>query len=339
MRAATTRWTLALLFAAPLFGQYQYFFTDTFYQVIAADPSWSGATNYYYPGLAGGIILGEDYWGYWESAPLLFTGQLPSNGRYEIRSTLRSPANFPTGYIQYLAATHTGNVGSANTDGVYSYYSVEFLPNPGSTPSNCTGVVSVRRQDMLSDNVGGWFPSQTGLGGAQTACPDNTTIRTIYSGPPGGAAGNTIYITVLVNNQLVLRVSDANPLSGGVPGVAIDLNHVNPGINGLLPEVDLGPWDSINPNPVNPSTIGTTAYQNQVQIQWQPATDNANGSGIYGYSITRNGSPIVSYQPGTTFTDLTVQPAMTYTYPSKRSIFTRMSLRRLRSRSPRRQTL
>jgi hypothetical protein len=225
---------------------------------------------------------------------------------------LPSPSSHPAGYITYLAMTLMAQPGLPWSDGYYTYYAIEFMPSLSSNFSNCSATISVIRQDLFPDN-GGYDPQQTYLGTGYAPCPDNTTIRTVFSGPAGGASGNAAYITVLVNNQMVLRVSDAQPLSGS-PGIALDVNRVYPGQDGLISEVDIGPWDSVNPNPVNPSTIGTTAYQNQVQIQWQPATDDANGTGIYGYSITRNGTTIVSYQPGTTFTDLTVQPAMTYTY-------------------------
>src|SRR5205807_3450891 len=117
-------------------------------------------------------------------------------------------------------------------------------------------------------------------------------------------------LTVFVNDVVVIRVSDSQPLSGQ-PGVGIN-SHNDPRTS--IQEADIGPWDIVNPNPVASSTIGVTTYPTQIDFQWQPATDDTNGTGVYGYAIFRDGSPLTWYQPGTAFSDQAVSPGHTYTY-------------------------
>ena len=172
--------------------------------------------------------FGHDGYGYGINAPLIYGGQLPANDRYEIKMTLPTPGANAVGYVQYVAATYAGVSGLVG-DSNCTYYAVELRYS----------TICIRRQDIVSG-----APSQTFLG-----CAGVSTPKTRPFAPFFRAAGSPATILVLVNNQLALRVTDANPLSGA-PGVAMDLYSVNPGTYGVISEVDIGPWDTIPPNPV-----------------------------------------------------------------------------------------
>jgi YD repeat-containing protein len=304
----TTRLLFVLLQSVALFGQYQYFFSDPFAATFGGLPG----SNWLNPGfpygiLPGGGLTGGTYYGSGASAPLIYNGQLPANDRYEIKSTFPSINTYPTSYIQYVAATNSGHNGDG--DSAWSFYAVEFRPT---SFSPCVGNISVYRQDVVGDNTNGWYPQRSYITSGGGACPDNTTMRTLFS----GAVGSAPSITVLLNDQLaILPTPDPypNPLSGK-PGVAIDLTWTGTGTSGLISRVDIGPWDNVPPNAVNASTIRSTPYNTRVDIQWGATTDDPVGTGIYSYTLLRNGTPIASGQNLTSFSDQAVQQATTYTY-------------------------
>src|SRR5947207_5018811 len=109
----TARLLFVVLFqAARLFGQ-QYFFSDTFPGGNSLNPVWvwnslcSGTTTPNYvtttPNGLSSCPAGVAY-------PLVYTGQLPTNGRYEIKSTIASASSTPQArYVQFVAATNTGH--------------------------------------------------------------------------------------------------------------------------------------------------------------------------------------------------------------------------------------
>jgi hypothetical protein len=265
------RFFLALFPAATLFG-YQYFYTETF-------------------GANGLITTTRAAW--------IYPGQLPSNGRYEIKSTIATTGWPWVTYRQYIAATDTGHHDIDSGDSL-QYYGVEF------SGSGCS--IGVYEQQLVDNGGGTWRRQRAYLGfaGAPT-CPDNSMVRTLYS----GASGTAGKLTIFVNDQLVLQVSLPDVLSGQT---GIEIDPPLGGYSGKISRVDIGPWDTVSPNPVNPASVGISAYETRVDIQWQPAADDPAGTGIYGYSVTRNGATLSSNQTGTSFSDLAVFPGATYTY-------------------------
>jgi hypothetical protein len=286
----TIRLLFPLLLAVPLFGQYQYFFTDYFLSE-PLDANWLPSFRYTtYVGLKWNTATSPGVDG-----PFIYAGQIPANGRYEIRTVLPNSYTYGGAYSHYAAISTIQNL--------LSYYEVELNAYGGS--SN-VATINVYRVDVVSDGAGGWQQHQTSMGSSQTTCPDNTVMRTLFS----GWASLPASLTVFVNDVQVIRVSDSQPLSGQ-PGVGIN-SYNNPSTS--ISKADIGPWDIVNPNPVDPSSIGVTTYPTQIDFQWQPATDDSIGSGVYGYALFRDGNPLTWYQPGTTFSDKAVSLVHTYTY-------------------------
>jgi hypothetical protein len=73
----------------------------------------------------------------------------------------------------------------------------------------------------------------------------------------------------------------------------------------------LGPRDRIAPNAV--VAWGGGSAWNQIDLQWQAATDNPNGVGVSFYRIARNGI-FVKDSTTLTYSDTTCAPNTSYTY-------------------------
>ena len=59
-------------------------------------------------------------------------------------------------------------------------------------------------------------------------------------------------------------------------------NYGKPGEGGLSP-IYIGLKDKIAPNPVNGTTIGTSVFPTEIDAQWQAASDDPNGVGVWQY--------------------------------------------------------
>jgi len=77
--------------------------------------------------------------------------------------------------------------------------------------------------------------------------------------------------------------------------------------------VYFGVKDNIAPSPVNGATIGTSVFPTEIDAQWQPAVDDANGVGVWEYQIYRNGSYWTT-TTGLSFADRGLSPGTVYTY-------------------------
>ena len=91
----TIRLLFPLLLAARLFGQYQYFFTDVFNQT-GIGANWVPTPLYTTTGAG---LQWNPAAGRGQEGPLIYTGQIPANGRYEIKTVL--PLETPKG-IMYM---------------------------------------------------------------------------------------------------------------------------------------------------------------------------------------------------------------------------------------------
>ena len=169
--------------------------------------------------------------------PFIYAGQIPANGRYEIKTVLPYSYSYGGTYSHYAAISTIQNI--------LSYYEVDLNAYGGSSNA---ATLNVYRVDAVSDGGGGWQQRQTSMGSAQTTNTDNTVLRTLFSG-----SNSQIFLTVFVNNVLAIRVTDTQQPLSGQPGVGIN-SYNNP--NTSISEADIGPWDTVNPNPVDPASIG-----------------------------------------------------------------------------------
>ena len=275
---------LCLGLAPAAFGQYSYWYSETF------NPSYSG--NWTVNGTVSTHTTGLGDTSSGNTGSLISTLTIPNNppetaGSYEVKTTLNLSASGGT-YVTYLDATSNAILTSGSATG--TFYAVEFTPT--FTGSICS--LSINIYKSLSGTV-------TSLAGGTAACSSTTAIRTVR-------AWNWIH--VYVNSIDSLWVYDTD-IANGQAGVGV----AGAGYPNTVASVGLGEIIVVSPNPVNASTIGTAAVYNEVDIQWQPTTDGTGGSGLSDYSLYR-GSTWLGLMPAsqTSFSDTTVSPSTTYTY-------------------------
>jgi len=77
--------------------------------------------------------------------------------------------------------------------------------------------------------------------------------------------------------------------------------------------VELGPLDRVGPNTPAVSQVSTWLQPNAVDVQIQAPTDDPNGTGVYYFTVYRNGVFLLQSQSAA-FTDASVSPGTSYTY-------------------------
>ncbi len=99
-------------------------------------------------------------------------------------------------------------------------------------------------------------------------------------------------------------------VTGGLPGVGChDTQSGN-----MITAIQLVQRSHDLPAPINTSTIGTSVFPNQVNVQWQEPAD-ATGAGIVSHIVNRNGSYWGQSFTGVDYTDaVSVAPSTQYTY-------------------------
>ncbi|MGJ5820991.1 RHS repeat domain-containing protein, partial [Paludibaculum fermentans] len=101
----------------------------------------------------------------------------------------------------------------------------------------------------------------------------------------------------------------SSSLTTGKAGVGIR----NSSANASITRVDLGPLDRTAPAAMTLSSVATWPMPASVDMQWDGAPDDANGTGVVRYQIARNASPLV-FTRGGLFTDAAVTASTTYSY-------------------------
>lgn len=181
---------------------------------------------------------------------------------------------------------HTANQGPCS--GSYSLYA-------RSTPDNSTSYVLT----IEAGNIGLFRKvenSWTELSWLPYACGDGTVMRlfvrgsdvTIWSGP------NTA------------TYHDPSPIPAGLPGVGISSAD-------SIGTVQIGPADYVAPAAISPAAVQTSTAPNRVDLRWPAVADDANGIGLQGYLVYRDGVYLGSpATPG--WLDQTVLPGEATTY-------------------------
>ena len=145
----------------------------------------------------------------------------------------------------------------------------------------------------------------------------NVTTQLASSAGSCGAGPCTIraiivgsVINVYLNGQWLISVTDSS-IATGKPGIgSYDPNCC---IGYGIRTADFGAIETTAPVPPSPNSVSSAVFPNRVDLQWQGATDGATGSGVWRYSISRNGT-LLQYSPTSVFSDSTVAAGTAYTY-------------------------
>src|SRR5262249_21766927 len=98
------------------------------------------------------------------------------------------------------------------------------------------------------------------------------------------------------------------PAGVGQPGIGM---AQTPGGNAIS-QAQSGAIDRIAPNSVS-TQVSVSPFRFRIDAQWQPTTDDANGSGLAQYIIYRDGNYFMR-TTATTLSDETVRPGESHTY-------------------------
>jgi len=206
----------------------------------------------------------------------------------EVRASLNLKASGGV-YTIYLHASPDALAGSAASG---SYYAVE-VENPTFSDNGCTATLSISKRS--SETV-------TSLHSEQISCHDGMTLRAIAA-----ADG---HVGVWLDYSNLTKIDDAE-VTGGVAGIGV---RSAPAINSLG-GVDLGALDRLAPGPLSPADIQVKASANSIELDWPRITDDPDGTGVGGYTISRDGKFIANVsRANPSFIDSKVQPGAVYTY-------------------------
>jgi len=278
MRAA--RWGLLAMMAGNLFGAYTYYRTEVISGGYSFGTAWTlnGSTAYVN---GTGIVFGN-------YGSMISTVAVPDgSAEYEVRTS-----NYTYGdnvaFVHLLRASSDAMHSETVTQG--SYYAVVMKKTGYSTATlavykRVSGTVTL----LATTNIG-IIP-----GGSQVM---RTVIR-----------GNGTILSY-VNGVRYHKVTDSS-LTTGKPGVG-GYGFVPGGWYGVQ-ALQLGPLDRVAPGVVSSTGFAVTALANNVDMQWVPSVDDANGVGVYSHQIYRN-SVYIGETPTPQFADAAVSPATSYTH-------------------------
>ncbi len=277
---------LASLCLAPGFAAYTYDYASLLNPYNGGNWSATGtnsvSTNFYTSSASNG-------------GSLLFGPGLPSpSNSYEVRTTLTLTASGGH-YITYLRASSGSLLGT----GVGTFYAVE-VANPTFSGGSCSATLNIYKRTGSASN-----PVSSG----GISCSNGMVIRAVVV--------NFNVVAVYINNVFWTSWGwgDNSPITAGEPGVGVS---GAPSSNAIS-TIDIGHQDTVAPNPLNSSAIGTSSFPTHVDIQFPGDVDDPVGTGIAYYQFFRcTGTNCgVSWLAMTTepeFVDTTVQPNTTYTY-------------------------
>jgi hypothetical protein len=272
---------VALLASARLEAAYTYWLTDFWNTYNAANwdltaPATASSDGFYSQSTPDGVAILK---------PAL-PHATPND--YEVKAKLKLP-NSGGSYILYLRASSDARINVPNGSPTGNFIAIE-LKNPTYTNGVCSAAFNAWR---------GQGGSLTTLFATSVPCWDGMEVRAV-------ARGN--WIRVFVNEINYMSIQDLVQFVGK-PGLGgFDMPAGN-----AIRSVELGAPDVVDPNALPQSAFATAVFDQRVEIQWTPATDDANGSGIYGYKYFRNGIE-QSFRRSAEMVDLLAQPSTTYTY-------------------------
>ncbi len=232
--------TILLVQTTALFGQYQYYQSDTLTSI--------NTTNWWNNGNPSFTSQGLSAQG---NAALLSNLAVPDGSNdYEVKTTVAFGDNSQGDLVAVAYLRVQGNPLEENA---IQYYSVE------TDVSSSTGSCSYSLYKHYTDSGG---PHTIFFAQGGGACHNGSVLRSVVVTLSNIDSIFQIYI----DDQLVGSIFDVTGVTYGAPGLGIK-NGCLSGCGGLISRVDIGPRDRIAPNAVNPATIGTSVWANRMDAQ------------------------------------------------------------------------
>jgi hypothetical protein len=260
-------------------GGYQYYYTDALTSINGSNWTQNGTLSATPAGLTSAATSGGS---------LISKVAVPDGtADYEVSATLNLQQTGGT-YSLFMRATTDAQSGPAARG---TYY-VADLQYPIVNGASCTATLAVYK------TINGVV---TSLANTTVVCAQTTTIRMTRN----SAARIEVFV-----NRLLYTLVYANEITTGMAGVGV---RAAPAAN-TISLVQLGPQDRVSPSPVDGSSIAVSALPNRVDMQWQGAADDPNGTGIATYQVYRADVGFLGQSNLPHFTDTTVAPGTNYTY-------------------------
>jgi len=196
----------------------------------------------------------------WTQIGSLSTGANGVTGNGSLISTVA----VPTGDDYDVSMTiHTANQGPCT--GSYSLYA-------RSTPDNTTSYALTINSGsiVLFKKVAN---SWTALTWMPYYCADGTVTRLVVRG------GNITFWSGPFSDTY----RDPSPIAAGHPGVGISSSA------DAIGNVQIGPIGYLPPSAVSAPAVQTSTAPNRVDLRWPASADDANGAGMQGYVVYRDG--------------------------------------------------
>jgi RHS repeat-associated protein len=270
---------VVLLAAAPLFATYTYYFSDTLTSITS---NWT-ANGVLTTGSSGLTSINTN------GGSLISNVAVPApSNQYEVKTTLTLTQSGGS-FITYLRASSNAQYASGNTG---TYYAVVL--NPTFSGSTCTASFSIVKSvvGVITVLTSGTVPCRNGM-----------VIRSVYTN--NTSPGQMIVYFDTTGFGYAVESS----ITGGQPGIGVSSSPAGNSIS----RVDLGPLDTVAPQLINSSLVGTSIFPDHVDMQWPGVTDNTGGTGIAFYQIVKNGAFLTNL-PTSVLSDPTLSPGTTYTY-------------------------
>jgi RHS repeat-associated protein len=169
-----------------------------------------------------------------------------------------------------------------------TFYAFELAPTV--TGSTCTLVLTVSKRVSGVNTI---------LAQGPIACKTSMTVRFVQRN--GWMSFNT-------NLGERYAITDSS-ITSGKPGVGARLLAAG----SYFTSVELGAADRTAPSSVVSSSVRSAIFDTRVDLAWQGAADDTNGSGIAYYQVNRGG-PVLSNTPVENIADTTVTASQAYVY-------------------------
>ena len=284
MKTRLLIFSTAIVFMATLSvrATYSYYYTENL-----ASPNWSNWTFLNNSSLVSDYYSAGGYGGLAGSGMMFY--KTPHTGGGEVSMTVRFAGSNGDGFSAILACPDpTLQTGGYDVVGV-------------SLRGGLNGITI----SQFGQNFSG------SIGSVNYQPHDGDVIRAVAV---PGSRGDTI--GVYVNDVLLLSASGPDQNAGAYTSTywGVGASASDPTDGNLMASVSLGYQDTVAPTPVAASSINYSAYYNSVDLQWGATTDDPNGTGLYDYSIYRNGQLLGSTQSLSYSDTAGVLPSTPYTY-------------------------
>jgi RHS repeat-associated protein len=274
----TLRWSLLALAASPVWASYQYYLTDSLASIDTAKWSTAGAVSPSATGLAapnsnGGSLLSQ--------VPI---PDGSSEAEVAITVTLAGSGGVYTEFLQSSPGARTGPASAG------SYLAFEMQNPQFDSNKYCSANFLVLQSVQGAVSLVAAF---------QHSCRSGMVMRMAVHGD-----------TVLVwPDQAQAMEFHLDGLGAGQPGIG---SYSTPAGNSIS-QVRLGAIDRQPPAAVDALKLVASVFRKHVDLQWPAAADDANGSGVAGYWLYRDGL-YLARTSSTQFIDETVNPGESHTY-------------------------